>query len=116
MKKLFLQISLLCLFHSSLLFAQILNPGFENWTDGEPDNWWSNNIPGMVTGVTQSTESNSGNYAARLGIVNLGGTPHFPLLFAGEDDDGFLVSQRYASLRGYYKFTPTQATQAFMFL
>lgn len=113
MKKLFLQTSLLCLIYSSVLFSQILNSGFENWTDGEPDNWWSNNVPGVVTGVTQSNESHSGNYAARLDIVDLGGSPYFPLLFAGGDDDGFPVSQRYASLRGYYKFIPTIGTQAF---
>ncbi len=88
------------------LFAQnpIDNPGFENWTAGEPDNWVTNNaaIPGAVT---QSNDANSGSFAAKGESKDFGGFPFSPVINALGDGTQFIpISQNYAALTGYYKF------------
>jgi hypothetical protein len=45
------------------------NPGFENWTDEFPDDWFAPNIPPMLVPVTPSTNSHSGEYAAKCEVV-----------------------------------------------
>lgn len=116
MKKKLLQIFVVFVLFSSVLYSQILNNSFENWSNSNPDNWQTNNsnLEPIILTVTQSNESHLGSSAARLEIMNFSGLPLNPSLISGnEDADGFAVSQRYASLRGYYKFAPTVATQFF---
>ena len=109
MKKNLLQIFVVFVLFSSVLYSQILNNSFEDWSNSNPDNWQTSNS----NTVTQSNESHLGSSAARLEIMNSESTI-FPSLISGnEDADGFAVAQRYASLRGYYKFAPTVATQFF---
>lgn len=91
----------------SNLTAQIPNAGFENWTDGEPDNWFTNNLAGVLTLVTQSNDARSGSSALKLEMVNfstvvLGGNA----TSGNSGTVGFPVSQRHAALNGYYKFLP----------
>ncbi len=109
MKKNLLQIFIAILLFHSLLYSQILNSGFENWTDGKPDNWWTNNYPPIVVPVTQSNDSHSGSYAAKLEMVDDNGSPYGPQLVSYN----YSVTQRYYSLKGYFKFFPTVATQSF---
>ena len=113
MNKNLLQIFLIFFLLSSALFSQILNSGFENWTDGEPDNWSTNNIPMFAVGVTQSNESHSGSSAAKMEIKDFIGFPAYPFLLSGTEYAGFAVNQRYASLRGYYKFAPATIGHTF---
>jgi len=88
------------------VFAQIPNPGFENWNGNEPVGWVTNNIPGDAEPITPSTDSYSGSYALRGEVLSFI-TPIPPMVVAGESTTkGFPVSQRYASLTGYYKFAP----------
>ena len=54
MKKLYILLPFALL--SLTLFAQnpVLNPDFENWTSGTPNNWFTNNA-GVNTPVTKAT-------------------------------------------------------------
>ncbi len=94
-----------------LVMAQnpIPNAGFENWTNGQPDGWITSNSPGLVSPITQSSNSHSGSSAFRGETVNFFGVPYVPTAYAGNEIGGvfgFPISQRYGSLGGYYQFTP----------
>jgi hypothetical protein len=91
---------------SFLGFAQnpIPNPGFENWTGTEPDGWLTNNVPGFAQPVQQSSTSHSGSSSAKAEVVSYFGSPWPAWLWAGDNGYGFPVSQRHASLTGYYQF------------
>lgn len=52
--------------------AQILNPSFEDWSNGEPVNWSTNNSTGSGA-VVQSNDSQNGNSAVQLNVVNNNG-------------------------------------------
>jgi hypothetical protein len=88
--------------------SQIPNAGFENWTNGEPDNWFTNNNLGLGTLVTQSSESHSGSSAIKLEVVSTIFGVNYPgQIWSGTGNlfEGFPVSQAYGSLNGYYKFS-----------
>lgn len=89
----------LCLLN---LNAQIPNSGFENWSDGEPDNWLTNNLPGTWVTVSSSGTSQSGSLAAKLEVADFNGGPIYPAL-----STTFPINQDYGSLNGYYQFHPT---------
>jgi hypothetical protein len=92
---------------SSTLFAQIPNSGFESWTNGNPDSWFTNNVQGFISVVTQSNVSHSGASAARLQVGSFGGFPYLPQMWSGDEAfNGFPANQRYGSLTGYYQFSP----------
>jgi hypothetical protein len=98
---------------SSILFSQIPNAGFENWTGGEPDDWTTNNnvFPGIIT-VTQSNEAHSGNSAMKLSATNFLMAYIPAIVYNGMPGNyGTPISQRYASLNGWYKFTKTLPSQ-----
>ncbi len=102
MKKIF--ISLIFLFAANTwLSAQILNGDFEQWADGEPDGWFTNND--FTTTITPSTENHSGNYSVKGEVIVtsvLGvDIPIFPFL---QSFTGITESARYTTLTGYYKF------------
>jgi hypothetical protein len=64
MKKIF-TLSLVCFGMS--LAAQIPNASFENWTNGDPDNWQtSNSNSAAIVNIFQSTNAHAGNSAVRL--------------------------------------------------
>ncbi len=87
-----------------IVFAQIPNAGFENWTEGNPDGWTTNNIIGAVTPITQSADAHSGSSAAKLEVVSFS-IPYGALLFSSSAEQTFFpISQNYMSVRGYYKF------------
>ncbi len=85
--------------------AQIPNAGFENWANGDPVNWTTNN--GLYTFVTQSSSAHGGGSAAQGGVVSMGAfNLSCSLITTDNSGVGFPISQRYTSLHGYYKFTP----------
>jgi len=104
MKKLILFLTILNL---SLFAQDIPNAGFENWTNGNPDGWFTFDFLGDA--VIQSTVSHSGSSAARLEIV-AGLTPGsivLPWMWAGDGSfQGFPINQTYGSLTGFYQFSP----------
>jgi hypothetical protein len=93
-------------------FAQIPNGDFEKWTAGTPDNWWTNSNPALgATTVTQSITKHSGSFAARGDVIAiLAGLPYAAQLTTGSSAGGFAVSQRPATLTGYYQFSPSASS------
>jgi hypothetical protein len=107
--KRFEQILCFVLFVSFPQFAQdIPNAGFENWTESNPDDWYTQNIFELgVIPVTQTSTSHSGSSAVRLEIINSTLGPILPLLQSGETSlNRFQVNQSHGSLNGYYQFSP----------
>lgn len=111
MKKLLL-LSLICFSFAS--YAQLTNFGFESWYNGIPYNWVTSNIPNQVTNVTMSTTAHTGNYSCRGEVVSYVGQNYPPLLQAGAGY-GIGVSQRYASVSGYYKFNSVGGDYFFVY-
>jgi len=90
------------------LSAQVPNSGMENWTMGIPDNWYTSNIPTVVTNVTQETPPYSGTYAARGEVIMYSGSPYSPVLASLDMSfNGFAISQSYANFSFYYKMNIT---------
>ncbi|MCI0707586.1 MAG: T9SS type A sorting domain-containing protein [Ignavibacteriae bacterium] len=98
-------------FGCSYCWAQIPNPGFEQWTSGEPDGWLTNNAQGVVVPFTQSSTANSGTSALRGEVLDFMGFTYPIFILAGEDGEGFPVSERHANLTGYYQFSPDSGDQ-----
>lgn len=94
---------------TSTIQAQFNNGGFESWTSGEPNNWFTSNIPGLLTVIEQTTDVHSGSAAVKgtVKTIPIAGTKMPPLLKYGSGENGVPVSTRYASISGYFKFTPT---------
>jgi hypothetical protein len=90
---------------ASLAFAQnpIPNPGFEDWTNGNPDGWVSDNIPGYYIMVTQSTNSHSGTYAVKGEVIQAAEGVIPPYIFTANQQ--FPVEQNYTRMTGYYQMT-----------
>jgi Secretion system C-terminal sorting domain len=106
-KRLILFVALvLLLLPCAAVQAQILNAGFESWTNGNPDNWFTNNAPPAYTTVTQSSDAHSGTSALMGATVNFSSVILAPTVAAGTGDQGFSISTRSSSITGYYKFTP----------
>jgi len=85
----------------------ILNPGFENWSDGNPVDWISSNVPSMpLINATQSSDSHGGSSSARLEVLDFGGFPLPASLLSGDGETGFPCQERYESLKGFYKLQP----------
>ena len=102
MKKLLLSLCAITL--QSMLFAQVPNSGFENWTGGNPTDWNSNNLQGIATPVTQSNDQHGGASALRMEVVSAFGNP-YPALASctGTGGTGFPISQNFGSMGFYYK-------------
>jgi hypothetical protein len=99
---------------ASVSQAQIPNAGFESWVNGNPVGWITPNIPGVDTLVSPSTDRHGGSFAARGEVSSLFGFPFPPTIITGEDTvSGFPVTQRHASLTGWYKFSPIENDQLF---
>ncbi len=100
----------LVLISIATISAQIPNASFETWSNGAPDGWLTNNIAvqSLIT-VSQSSDAESGSSAAKISVASFAGFAFGPLLWSGTlGKQGFAVSQRYSSLNGFYKFSPTQ--------
>ncbi|MDP4174390.1 MAG: T9SS type A sorting domain-containing protein [Bacteroidota bacterium] len=86
------------------IFAQIPNGGFENWTNGNPDQWFTTNIPLLAQNVSSVTKAHSGSYALKGEVVNSIGGLYPPMIWTGSDATGFSVNKRYAKFTSYYQF------------
>ncbi len=105
------KIVLVGFFAVAVVHAQIPNPGFETWSGGEPSGWFTGNIQGFATPVTQSSTARTGTSALRGQVVSVNGTPYPPIVQSGTDAQGFPISQRYGSLTGYHQFSPVSGDQ-----
>jgi hypothetical protein len=88
----------------SLVFAQnpIPNAGFENWTEGEPDDWLTFDWLGLYDAVSQSEISHSGSYALKGEVVSFFQEAVPP--YIATDSAHISISQNYTRLSGYYQF------------
>ncbi|MEO8398205.1 MAG: T9SS type A sorting domain-containing protein [Ignavibacteriaceae bacterium] len=88
--------------------AQIPNGDFEQWNNGEPVGWWTNNFAqlSLVT-VTQTSDAHSGSSALKGESVSYSGGVYYSIIISGKiGEKGTPVSQRYANASGYYKLSP----------
>jgi Secretion system C-terminal sorting domain len=106
MRKNLFTIFVCLLFGSAVIAQEIPNWDFENWTGNNPNEWFANNPPSGPQTVTPSSDSHSGSLSARLEVVETDGVPIPPQIASGTDGNGFVISERYTGLRGFYKFAP----------
>lgn len=113
MKKILLVIAVLL---STAAVAQnpILNPSFENWTAGSPDDWSTNNIPGSSP-IQVNSGAHTGMSAVRGFVIQLTPTIAFPPLLTSLDANGdpHPVSQNFTNLTFYYKLSLNNPAEAF---
>lgn len=84
--------------------AQIPNAGFEDWTNGNPDNWVTNNefTTSTIT-ITQSSNARSGASAVRGDVISFQTLGYAPLMITGSlPSFGFPVSERHENVGGYF--------------
>jgi len=94
-------------FYSTLVLSQPLNSSFEDWTMGEPNDWFTSDIFGLISGVSQSADAHEGSSSAEMTIVDFGGSPWPPFMLSMDAmGNGHPVSQKHGSLKGWYKFNP----------
>jgi Secretion system C-terminal sorting domain len=92
---------------TAVLFSQIPNPGFEQWTVGNPDEWFTTNIIGFGTPVTQTSPGHSGSRALKGEVITIiSGDTLVPFIVSGTLGQGFPVLERYGAVTGYHKFSP----------
>ena len=103
----FLFSGIMLLMSATLSAQTIPNAGFENWTSGNPDNWFTYNVPqlSLVT-ITQSADVRSGSSAVRGDVIVYGTEQDTvpPILILGSTTAGAPISVRPSTLRGWYKF------------
>ena len=105
-KNLWLLFTCLLVFSISI-YGQIPNGDFESWTNGSPDNWYTNNIPTIAVPITQVSGHNGS--AVKGAVIDVSGTPYPPLLISGAFGGGFPINSRPGSIQGYYKFESVQS-------
>jgi len=93
-------------------FAQIPNPSFENWTNGFPDGWSANNVPGFVVPVTPVQPGAEGTYALQGEVVSFLGLGNYPPYV----QTIFPYTGRPAALTGSYKFTAVEGDSMFIYI
>ena len=96
--------------------AQVRNGGFENWSVDPgtmlqyPDGWSFIGIPGFYVPINYSLTIHSGSFAVQGHVVSTSSLLITPILTSqtmyAAEPSGFPVSERHASLTGYYQFSP----------
>jgi hypothetical protein len=97
--------AIVVLFISSSLLAQIPNPGFEDWANGEPTDWLTTNEPPDFIPITQTNDAHEGTSALEGTVLNAQGFGVPVILTSGVDGNGFPINTRPNALHGWYKFT-----------
>ena len=97
--KLFVNALSLAILIPTIVFSQIPNPGFENWSTGIPVDWITNNTDQFPT-ISQSTISHSGSYSVKGDVASFSGFSFAPVLATA-----FPYTDRPANFTGFYEFT-----------
>jgi hypothetical protein len=112
MKKILLA-SLILIFSLSVSHAQnVLNPGFESWTAGNPVDWMTNNFSTTLP-VTQFSDAHSGSSSARGEVISFGASPYAPLLASGPTY-GFPMTQAFTTIEFWYKYSGVSGDALFV--
>jgi hypothetical protein len=107
MKKIFILSMFTFLFSVTILAQNVLNGGFESWTNQSPDNWWTNNVPFIsFVPITQSSNAHSGSSSLKGTAVQYTGGLGIPILQSGASAAGFPITQKFKTVSGYYQFSP----------
>lgn len=107
MKRIFLLLMFAFSFSVTLLAQNVPNGDFEKWTNGNPDNWYVDNIPPIAVPVIPFS-AHLGNFSVKGTVINTIGGLLPPLLQTDLGVQGFAVTQRYKTVTGYYQFNPVQ--------
>lgn len=83
--------------------AQVVNGGFETWSNGNPTDWFTSNITGIATPITQATPAHSGSFAAKGQAVLFMNSTIAPVLSSSPPGIGFPVSTLSSQLNFWYK-------------
>ena len=86
---------------AALASAQIPNPSFENWTDGQPDGWATSNFPPLVTSVTPFQPAAAGTWALQAEVASFLGLGNLPAFVQAT----FPYTEQPGELTGSYMFT-----------
>jgi len=97
--KLLVKAASLAILIPTIVFSQIPNPGFENWSTGIPADWITNNTDQFPT-ISQSTISHSGSYSVKGDVASFSGFSFAPVIATS-----FPFTDRPASFTGFYEFT-----------
>ena len=90
----------------ALGYAQIPNASFEQWTNGEPDEWLTTNSSPDYVPFTQSSDAHEGTSSILGTVLSFQGFAIPIALISGtQDQEGFEISTRPEALHGWYKFT-----------
>jgi len=106
MKRIFLLSMFAFLLSFTLLAQNVPNGGFESWTNGNPDNWFGDNVLTIAVPITQSSIAHSGSSSVKGTVVSYIAGILAPVIQSGSNAHGFAVSQRYKTVTGYYQFSP----------
>lgn len=81
-------------------FAQnpVPNPGFENWSAGNPVGWTTTNVL-TITPISQSNQAHSGSSAAKLEVMSVFSVAINPVLIC----NSVTINQNYQTFSYYYK-------------
>jgi Secretion system C-terminal sorting domain len=85
-------------------FAQIPNPSFESWTNGDPNGWFTGNTPPVLVPITQTNDAHAGTSAVKGSVIDFQGFGFITALISGDGAHGFPYDQRADALHGWYKF------------
>ncbi len=84
------------------------NFSFENWSGGEPQNWYTTNIPNTLTNITKSSDAQSGSAAVKGEVLSYQGAPINAFIISGTALAPYLeIDQNVSKFKLYYKFNPT---------
>lgn len=99
--------TVLILFATTLVVAQVPNGSFEEWINDAPSGWATPNAPMLPLLVTPSTNAKTGNFAAKGTVVEWSpGAIVSPFIQSGDDASGFPYAHRPVKFTGSYTFSP----------
>ncbi len=100
------------LFSAPIVQAQNLlrNPGFEAFTNGEPESWTTSNIPGLLVLVSQSKEAHSGKGGVKLEVKSFYGTK----MAGTASQENIPATARQVCLTGFYRLKSVGGDKAFV--
>ena len=98
-------LTILIIHTSALLSAQtvIPNNGFENWMNGNPTDWTTNNSGNYIT-ITKVNDPNEGQFALKGTVIQGQGTiAQPPMLQSSSGNYGFPADDAFTELSLWYK-------------
>jgi len=96
-----LLLPLICILSCSFTHAQIPNASFEDWTNGDPDGWFTGNTQ-QTTFVEKVTTAHAGSFAAKWSVIDFFGFPFSSPFASGNNGGGTSISSAPEALHGWY--------------